>query len=157
CSQGNVARGSGAEARRLHAVGGLPGRHATADVRVPRAQRDAVARSVREVRRSSAVSAHARVGRDRAATPRVDTAVAYDRARVTSLTPARTSRALAALVPLAFLGVFFVYPVAAIVARGLAPGDVVDLGPVRDTIADAALRHIAWFTVWQAAVSTVCT
>ena len=59
--------------------------------------------------------------------------------------------------PLAFLAVFFVYPVVAIVGRGLAPHWSVDLDPLRDVITDARLRHIAWFTVWQATLSTVLT
>ena len=53
--------------------------------------------------------------------------------------------------------VFFVYPVAAIVGRGLAPGGDVDLEPLGDVVTDAALRHVAWFTVWQATLSTVLT
>ena len=52
--------------------------------------------------------------------------------------------------PLAFLAVFFVYPVVAIVGRGLAPRRSLDLDPLGDVVTDAALRHIAWFTVWQA-------
>jgi thiamine transport system permease protein len=59
--------------------------------------------------------------------------------------------------PLAFLAVFFAYPVIAIVGRGLAPHWSVDLDPLGDVVADAALRHIAWFTVWQATLSTVLT
>ncbi len=57
----------------------------------------------------------------------------------------------------AFLAVFFVYPVLAIVGRGLAPHWSVDLDPLRDVITDERLRHIAWFTVWQATLSTVLT
>ena len=61
---------------------------------------------------------------------------------------------LLALVPLAFLAVFFVYPVAAIVGRGLAPDGDVDLDPLGDVVTDPALRHVVWFTVWQATLST---
>jgi thiamine transport system permease protein len=60
-------------------------------------------------------------------------------------------------VPLVFLAVFFVYPVVAIVGRGLAPQWHVDLDPLGQVVTDAALRHIAWFTVWQATLSTVLT
>ena len=59
--------------------------------------------------------------------------------------------------PLAFLAVFFAYPVIAIVGRGLAPDGSLDLDPLGDVVTDAALRHIAWFTVWQATLSTVLT
>jgi thiamine transport system permease protein len=69
----------------------------------------------------------------------------------------RFVRGLVVAVPLAFLAVFFVYPVLAIVGRGLAPHWSVDLDPLRDVVTDARLRHIAWFTVWQATLSTVLT
>jgi thiamine transport system permease protein len=69
----------------------------------------------------------------------------------------RPARVAIVLVPLVFLALFFVYPVVAIVGRGLAPDWSVDLGPVRDVVTDAALRHIAWFTVWQATLSTALT
>ncbi len=62
-----------------------------------------------------------------------------------------------ALVPLVFLAVFFAYPVLSIVGRGLAPDWQVDLDPLGKVVTDASLRHIAWFTVWQATVSTVLT
>ena len=59
--------------------------------------------------------------------------------------------------PLAFLTVFFVYPVLAIIGRGLAPGWHVDLGPFGDVVTDGYLRHVVWFTIWQAALSTALT
>ncbi len=55
------------------------------------------------------------------------------------------------LVPVGFVAVFFVWPVAAIIARGLSAGGV------RDVLADAELRHIVWFTTWQALLSTALT
>jgi thiamine transport system permease protein len=60
-------------------------------------------------------------------------------------------------VPLAFLAVFFVYPVVTILGRGLWPGGALDLSPLGDVLGDASLRSVAWFTVWQAAASTVLT
>ena len=71
--------------------------------------------------------------------------------------PSRAARALLALVPVAFLAVFFVYPVVSIVGRGLAPDWRLDLEPIGRVATDASLRHIAWFTVWQATLSTVLT
>ena len=71
--------------------------------------------------------------------------------------PSHAARVLLALVPLAFLAVFFAYPVAAIVGRGLAPDWQADLDPIGRVVTDASLRHIAWFTVWQATASTVLT
>ncbi len=76
------------------------------------------------------------------------------------MTPGRVARAgrmLSALVPLAFLGIFFVYPVASILGRGLVPGGVLDLSPIADVFGDPGLRAVAWFTAWQAALSTLVT
>lgn len=56
-----------------------------------------------------------------------------------------------AAAPATFLGVFFAWPVAAIVARGL------DGGAVLEVLGDAGLRRVAWFTLWQALASTVLT
>ena len=53
--------------------------------------------------------------------------------------------------PGTFLGVFFAWPVAAIVARGL------DGGALLEVLADTGLRRVAWFTLWQAVASTVLT
>jgi thiamine transport system permease protein len=69
----------------------------------------------------------------------------------------RISRGLMLAVPLAFLGVFFAYPVASIVGRGLTPDGTLDLSPLADVVTDSRLRGVAWFTVWQATVSTVLT
>lgn len=60
-------------------------------------------------------------------------------------------------VPLVFLGVFFVWPVIAIIGRGLAPHGALDLDPLGNVGSDPGLRHVAWFTVWQAVLSTVLT
>lgn len=59
--------------------------------------------------------------------------------------------AAVALVPVAFLGVFFAYPVAAIIGRGLADGTAIDVVRRRST------GRLLWFTFWQAAVSTALT
>lgn len=80
--------------------------------------------------------------------------MAQHRAR---LTGGRATRVALAAVPLAFLAVFFVYPVLAIVGRGLAPGWRVDLGPFGDVATDGYFRHVVWFTVWQATLSTALT
>jgi thiamine transport system permease protein len=69
----------------------------------------------------------------------------------------RVGASLLAIVPIAFLAVFFLYPVLAIVGRGLAPNGTLDLDPLRAVVDDPALRHVIWFTVWQAALSTVLT
>ncbi|NBU17293.1 MAG: iron ABC transporter permease, partial [Actinobacteria bacterium] len=51
--------------------------------------------------------------------------------------------------PLAFLAVFFALPVVTMLAGHLRPGAVIDV------LGDASLRGVAWFTLWQAALSTV--
>ena len=71
--------------------------------------------------------------------------------------PSRAARIAVAAVPIAFLALFFVYPVASIVGRGLAPDWRLDLDPLARVVTDASLRHIAWFTVWQATLSTILT
>jgi thiamine transport system permease protein len=73
------------------------------------------------------------------------------------LSGASVARAVAVVVPLAFLGAFFVYPVASIIGRGLTSTGTFDASPVLDVVRDPALRRIAWFTLWQAVVSTVLT
>jgi thiamine transport system permease protein len=65
----------------------------------------------------------------------------------------RTWRAVTYGLPLAFLGLFFVYPLAAILDRGLrGAGDA----PL-DVLSDPLTREVVWFTVWQALASTALT
>ena len=56
-----------------------------------------------------------------------------------------------AAIPLAFLAVFFAWPVAAIIGRGLS------VRGIREVLTDPGLRSVAWFTLWQAALSTALT
>ncbi|MFI5955766.1 ABC transporter permease [Cryptosporangium sp. NPDC051539] len=56
-----------------------------------------------------------------------------------------------AVVPLAFLAVFFAYPVASLVGLGLGEGRGLGL------LGDPGVRHVLWFTIWQAVASTVLT
>ncbi len=55
------------------------------------------------------------------------------------------------VVPIAFLAVFFVWPVATIVNRGISAEGF------REVFTDDRLRGVAWFTVWQATASTALT
>jgi len=63
-----------------------------------------------------------------------------------------TSRGTAiAAVPAAFVGLFFVYPVATLLGRGLGQ----DIGRLTEVVTSSRFLGIIWFTTWQAAVSTV--
>lgn len=75
---------------------------------------------------------------------------------MTSSARGRALTAIAVAVPVLFLGYFFAYPVIAITVRGLAHGDA-GLRGVWDVLSDRGLQRVAWFTVWQATLSTVLT
>jgi thiamine transport system permease protein len=65
----------------------------------------------------------------------------------------RAWRTLTVGVPLAFLGLFFLYPLTAIVERGLrGEGD-----SALDVLGDPTTRDVVWFTAWQAVASTLLT
>jgi thiamine transport system permease protein len=68
--------------------------------------------------------------------------------------PVKLWRVVAYGVPLGFLALFFVFPLASIVDRGLrSAGDE----SIVDVLADPLTRDVLWFTVWQAVVSTALT
>ena len=66
------------------------------------------------------------------------------------------ARAWPWILPLAFLGLFYVYPLAAIITRGLTspPGDGIGIGQI---LTAATTLRALWFSTWQAAVSTLGT
>ncbi|MFF1285122.1 ABC transporter permease [Streptomyces sp. NPDC058299] len=59
--------------------------------------------------------------------------------------------------PVAFFALFFAWPVAAIVARGLKADGGWRLGRIADVVTQPDIRHVLWFTTWQALVSTALT
>ncbi|MBK3570389.1 MULTISPECIES: iron ABC transporter permease [unclassified Streptomyces] len=59
--------------------------------------------------------------------------------------------------PVAFFAVFFAYPVVAIVGRGLKVDGAWQLGRIADVLAQSDIRHVLWFTTWQALASTALT
>ena len=61
------------------------------------------------------------------------------------------------LIPLVFLGIFFFYPLAVIVGRGLAPEGAIDLSAFGQIVASPFYVDTVWFTLWQAMVSTLLT
>ena len=67
-----------------------------------------------------------------------------------------TTLLLAAL-PLAFVGLFFAFPVLTILGRGLAPGGVLDLAAPLAVLTRPETLGVAWFTFWQAVLSTLLT
>src|SRR5207344_338478 len=64
---------------------------------------------------------------------------------------------LLAALPLAFLAVFFVYPVVSILALGLAPGGQLDIAAAIDVLRQPFVADVVWFTFWLATVSTLLT
>ena len=64
-------------------------------------------------------------------------------------------RAAAYGLPVCFLALFFAYPLAAIIERGLSAGEAA--GSALDVLTDPITRDVVWFTVWQALASTALT
>src|SRR3972149_1063890 len=64
---------------------------------------------------------------------------------------------LLVLLPLAFLAIFFFYPLAIITARGLAPQGVIDLSAFGTIVGSPFYLQTLWFTFWQATISTLLT
>ena len=58
----------------------------------------------------------------------------------------RRARIAILAVPIAFLLVFFVFPFVSIVWEGLAS----DRSAVGRVLGEARVRHVIWFTLWQA-------
>ena len=67
----------------------------------------------------------------------------------------RARHAATAALPVAFLAVFFLWPLVAILERSLVVDGTVDL-PF-DVLTSDVTRAVAWFTLWQATVSTALT
>lgn len=59
--------------------------------------------------------------------------------------------------PVAFFAVFFAYPVAAIVGRGLHADGVWQFGRFGEVLGRPDIRDVLWFTTWQALASTALT
>lgn len=77
-----------------------------------------------------------------------------DRERVWGVTR-RLAWGLAVVVPLAFLGAFFVYPVSAIVARGFVESGALDLSGFGEVLGDERTWRVVRHTLTQALVGTV--
>ena len=72
---------------------------------------------------------------------------------------ARITRGLAGALPAvavgAFMVLFFAWPIAGVISRGL--GGTNPAAVLGDVLGSASHRSVIWFTLWQAAVSTVLT
>ncbi|WP_446750682.1 ABC transporter permease [Streptomyces sp. WZ-12] len=84
------------------------------------------------------------------------------RSEVAPARPRRPARGTAVrlglmALPLAFFALFFAYPVAVIVGRGLKDGGQWQFGRFAAVLGDPDVLHVLWFTVWQAAASTGLT
>jgi len=66
-------------------------------------------------------------------------------------------RGLLYLLPLGFLGVFFFYPLLAVVVQSFAPGGRLDLAPIANLWREPYFGRALWFTTWQATLSTAVT
>ena len=66
-------------------------------------------------------------------------------------------RTALAVGPLLFLAVLFVWPLGRVLALGLVGAEGGPLAPVAAVLTDPALRGAAWFTLWQATLSTLLT
>ncbi len=67
---------------------------------------------------------------------------------------ARPARIALAALPVAALLVFFVYPVAGMLARGFWPDGAFDPHAVLEVLARPRVHRVLWFTVWSAAIAT---
>ena len=77
-----------------------------------------------------------------------------DRSR--SLVGAGSARWLLAI-PAVFFGLFFAYRLVRVVLRSLTLDGGLDLSPFVEIATKGSLRRAAWFTVWQATISTLAT
>ncbi|MDH3606141.1 MAG: iron ABC transporter permease [Acidimicrobiia bacterium] len=73
------------------------------------------------------------------------------------MTAGRVGKVALVGLPLGFLTVFYLYPVASILFTGLYEDGSFDFSPFGDVLSSSSLRGVAWFTFWQAMVSTVLT
>ncbi|HON63009.1 MAG TPA: iron ABC transporter permease, partial [Deltaproteobacteria bacterium] len=71
--------------------------------------------------------------------------------------PGNRAAILLVALPLAFLGVFYFYPLFEIFSLSLAPGGQWDPGNITALFSTGSSLRILWFTTWQAALSTVLT
>jgi len=69
----------------------------------------------------------------------------------------RRSLLLIGAIPAFFLGYFFVYPLLTILYTGLVPDGGLATSAFSEALTSSTIRGVAWFTLWQALLSTVVT
>ncbi|MGB5431989.1 MAG: iron ABC transporter permease [Acidimicrobiia bacterium] len=69
----------------------------------------------------------------------------------------KRSLLLIGAIPAVFIGYFFVYPVLTILYTGLVPDGQIATSAFTETLSSSTVRGIAWFTLWQALLSTLLT
>ncbi|GAB3581448.1 ABC transporter permease [Calidifontibacter terrae] len=69
----------------------------------------------------------------------------------------RVGTVIGALIPIAFLAVFFLLPVSAMVARGLHADGQWSLGAVTEVLGRPRTRRVVWFTLWSSGLATAIT
>jgi thiamine transport system permease protein len=61
------------------------------------------------------------------------------------------------LLPLAFLGIFYFYPLGSILKTSFERGGSGFATPFQEALQSDAMGQVLWFTIWQAALSTILT
>ena len=61
------------------------------------------------------------------------------------------------LIPVGFFGIFFAFPLSQIIVASFTLDGRLDLSAFTDIATTGSLRRAAWFTTWQAVVSTALT
>ena len=88
----------------------------------------------------------------------MDTGLDRNRIKVTPAFKSANLQLLALwLVPLAFLGAFYFYPLVNILAVSFARLESGAENPFLQALASAGMRNVLWFSLWQAVLSTMLT
>ena len=61
------------------------------------------------------------------------------------------------LIPIAFLAMFYFYPLGSILGLSISRGEGNTLATALEAINSPVVRKVLWFTIWQAALSTLLT
>lgn len=78
-------------------------------------------------------------------------------ARGGALAPSLVLTVLLAVLPLAFLGAFFLLPLSGMLARGFWADGALDLSGLGETLARARVHRVLWFTAWSSVTATAVT